>query len=367
MAVVTALCVGVTYAAMPVTEYRVDAQGTPVVMTVNGDPIHANEYAAYMVSSKMTYDSQLAQYAQFGLDISSMMNGEDMLDSIRSDTKSVLTQYHVIVQKFKENGLKLNGIDTSEMEAYKKSMQEQLGGKEAYLEALGQQGLTDQMYHNSLLVSLYAQALNNYYFGDHGVLVPPEDELSAYYNENYYQAKHVLIKTQDENGTELSGDALAEKKALADEIYQRAKDGEDFDGLVQQYSEDFGMAAQGYIFKEGDMVDEFYNATKATEENGISEPVKSDYGFHIIQRLPLDQESQANYKLDMVAAISGEDFNTLMQKWVDEAKVETVDDEINKITLDNMVTTAIPGSDAQPEDGQDGNEPDAPADGAAAS
>ena len=46
----------------------------------------------------------------------------------------------------------------------------------------------------------------------------------------------------------------------------------------------------GYYFGAGEMVEEFENATKALEENGISEIVETSYGYHIIKRLPLDDE-----------------------------------------------------------------------------
>ncbi len=38
------------------------------------------------------------------------------------------------------------------------------------------------------------------------------------------------------------------------------------------------------------MVDEFYQGTKALEVGGVSDPIKSSYGWHIIQRLPLRDE-----------------------------------------------------------------------------
>ena len=46
----------------------------------------------------------------------------------------------------------------------------------------------------------------------------------------------------------------------------------------------------GYVFTEGEMVDEFYQGTKALEVGGVSDPIKSSYGWHIIQRLPLRDE-----------------------------------------------------------------------------
>ena len=81
--------------------------------------------------------------------------------------------------------------------------------------------------------------------------------------------------------------AYANIQAKADEIYQKAiAEGADFDALVAEFNEDTGMPAAGYAVREGYsfFVASFVDAAMALEKVGdVSEPVKSDYGFHIIQ------------------------------------------------------------------------------------
>ncbi|MCL2840199.1 MAG: peptidylprolyl isomerase [Defluviitaleaceae bacterium] len=73
----------------------------------------------------------------------------------------------------------------------------------------------------------------------------------------------------------------------AEELLQRALDGEDFNMLVAEYGQDPGMigSPEGYTFVEGAMVPEFYEATRALEMGGISGLVRSDFGYHIIMRV----------------------------------------------------------------------------------
>lgn len=347
--VVTALCVGVTAAAYPVPSYKQNAQGTQVVMTVNGDNVFANEYATYMISSKMNFESSLSS---FGLDPSTMWDDPEFLNSLRTSTESSIKQYHVVLQKFHENGLKLTRADAREIREYKENLIKQFGGREAFEAALNSQGLSEEMYDNSLVISSCARALNDYYFGEHGVLVPSDEEMSKYYNENYLQAKHVLISTQG-----LEGEELAAKKKLAEEALKKAQDGEDFDALIKEYGEDPGMSGSpdGYIFKEGDMVDPFYQGAKALGEDEISGLVESDFGYHIIKRMPLDPEQMSTYRDQMIGAVSGQDFNSLVQEWMDAAEVTTVDAELDKITLDNLYEMANPDApkdDAAADDNQ---------------
>ncbi len=339
MAVVSALCVGAVVVADPIPTYRFDDGGTPVVMTVNGEQVHANEYASYFLSAKNGYENQMAQ---FGANTESLWKDESMVDSLRASAKDMVTQYRVVLQQFQKDGLKLNRADVNEMRDYKRSIVDQLGGEEAFQSALAQQDMTEQMYDNSLIISAYAKALNNDYFGPNGKLTPSDEEMTKYFNDNYIQAKHILIQTTGADGKALTDAEKAQKKALAEEIAKKAAAGEDFDALIKQYNEDPGMdsSPDGYIFTQGEMVDEFYNGAKALKENEVSGIVESQFGYHIIKRLPLDASKMDSYREAILKGASGKDFSTLLQEWSTAAKVETVDAEMNKITVDNAAETA---------------------------
>ena len=112
------------------------------------------------------------------------------------------------------------------------------------------------------------------------------------YNESYVCAKHVLIPTVNlETGEALNNNQLLAAKATADAVYKKAKNGEDFDELIEKYSSDEGSVyyPEGYVFTYGEMVPEFEKTAFNLSENEISKPVKTSYGYHIILRLPLPE------------------------------------------------------------------------------
>jgi len=93
------------------------------------------------------------------------------------------------------------------------------------------------------------------------------------------EVRHILIKP-----TEVLDEEAA--MALASSLRQRALDGEDFSELAKEYSDDIGSAQEGGELgwtSPGQMVPEFEAAMATTEVGEISEPVKSQFGWHILE------------------------------------------------------------------------------------
>ncbi len=85
-----------------------------------------------------------------------------------------------------------------------------------------------------------------------------------------------------------SESALSKAKQKADSLYQLLRDGEDFSLLAQKYSQDPGSRANGGdlgFTEKGQFVPPFEEAAYKLKVNEISNPVLSDFGYHIIQLL----------------------------------------------------------------------------------
>jgi peptidyl-prolyl cis-trans isomerase D len=111
-------------------------------------------------------------------------------------------------------------------------------------------------------------------------------EIERYYNQNLFryetpeqvQASHILFKV-----TPGSDEEAVRKKA--ESVLARAKAGEDFAKLAREYSEDTSAAAGGDLgtFGRGQMVPEFEQAAFSLPVGGISDLVRTTYGYHIIK------------------------------------------------------------------------------------
>lgn len=365
MVAMTAVVLGATIGGVSsmMIHYKPLNEGAETVLTVNGDAVTADEYSGYMLYNMQYYASM---YAQMGL--TDLWSNADMAKSLGASMPEAAEQQaiyaRVVMQKFNELGLKLSYNEQKEMASVRRNSIANTT-KDAYLNQIAQFGFSDQTYQNFMYISQCYQALNDYYFGENGVNTPSDEDIQKYYEDNYITAKHILITTVDPaSGETKRTDEEAKKEAQS--ILDRINAGEDFDTLMNQYSEDTGLSnnPNGYTFTEGQMVTEFYDGAKALAEDEVSELVKSSYGYHIIKRVKLDDSQLDNFKSDIISAISGS-MDELLQQWMDEAQVDTTD-LYSTITYENVydylpqdVQTLVtrPGeasepSDAQPSDAQ---------------
>lgn len=99
-------------------------------------------------------------------------------------------------------------------------------------------------------------------------------EIEKEIRSTYITAKHILV----------------EDESLAKDIIKKIEKGEDFDSLMKEHNIDPGATSQGYTFTKGEMVEPFETAAFALSENTYTKtPVATDYGYHIIYRLPFDE------------------------------------------------------------------------------
>jgi peptidyl-prolyl cis-trans isomerase C len=81
---------------------------------------------------------------------------------------------------------------------------------------------------------------------------------------------------------------LVKKQSEALLILERLKKGESFDKLAKELSIDRGSGKRGGdlgFFGRGAMVKPFEVASFNLEKDQISEPVKTEFGYHIIKRI----------------------------------------------------------------------------------
>ncbi|MFN7130966.1 MAG: peptidylprolyl isomerase, partial [Myxococcales bacterium] len=94
-------------------------------------------------------------------------------------------------------------------------------------------------------------------------------------------ARHIVIQVP--KGATAAQEEEARKRALA--LAERARSGEDFIELAKNFSEGPSKDDGGDVgfFKKGDMVASFEQAAFALQVGGVSDPVRTPFGWHVIK------------------------------------------------------------------------------------
>ncbi|WP_282935572.1 peptidylprolyl isomerase [Paenibacillus sp. RC67] len=168
------------------------------------------------------------------------------------------------------------------------SAEEQIDEAQAFLDAhaaeMNKQGITQNDMRDFVQNIVAAQT----WFestADETTIKADYDKKVSSNDENVITAsvRHILIMKEDDKGQARSKDAIDKK---VKEVQDKLKNGEDFAVLAKQYSEDPGSSNNGGLYTDTPVVkwtDAFKKATISLELNKISEPVETEYGYHIIR------------------------------------------------------------------------------------
>ncbi|AQX55127.1 peptidylprolyl isomerase [Priestia flexa] len=186
------------------------------------------------------------------------------------------------------------------------------GGEDTFNQALEANGIKESEVKKDLETNLKAKKLVE------DTIDISEDEMKSYFDENkdsfdqpeQVKASHILVKDEK----------------TANEVKKKLSDGEKFAELAKEYSTDTASKEDGgdlgYFSKE-DMVQEFSDAAFDLNVNEISEPVKTEYGYHVIKVIDKKAAQDANYensKEEIKQLLLENKFQSEYPTWLEETK-----------------------------------------------
>lgn len=143
-----------------------------------------------------------------------------------------------------------------------------------------------------------------------------DKQIQKYYDENVYgdiSCKHILITPAVTDNMSDEDKTKADKEALqkAKDIIKKLKNGESFDDLAKEYSDDTSNKDKGGdlgYFNTGDMLEEFEKAAFALKKGKYTTtPVKTKYGYHIILKTDeKEKPSLEDKKEEIIKTLSSE-------------------------------------------------------------
>lgn len=280
------------------------------VAVVDGEEIAKSDYDGLIAQAKKSYTNQKREFPKAG---------SQEFQTLKNQAVQFLVQREQFEQEAADMDVE---VTEKQVDERLEQIQKQYfgGDKKKYEAQLKEQGLSDAQVRNDIRAQIVSEKIFEQV--TRGVKVT-DAEVEKYYADNKAQysqpesreVRHILVKT----------------KAKADDLYAQLQAGGDFAALAKQHSEDTGSKANGgkLTISKGQTVAPFDQTAFLLKKNEISKPVKTEFGFHIIQPLSDTKPAKVTPLKDVKDSIKQQleqtKKNEAMTKWVDELKKEYED------------------------------------------
>jgi parvulin-like peptidyl-prolyl isomerase len=287
-----------------------DTVPADAVAVVAGEPIAKAEFDALMRRAEAGAKAQGRKFPAAG---------SPEYAQLKRQALEILTQRAEYEQEAEELGIEVSDADVEKrLEQLKK--QYFAGNEKRYKAQLKESGLVEDDLREDIRSQLIAEKIYNKVTED--VKVTDKD-IQKYY------ASHKEQYTQPET-REIRHILVGEKqKPLADQLYDQLKaDPKLFPSLAKKHSKDPGSKNQGgkLTIVRGQTVAPFDQTAFLMRVGQISRPVKTQYGYHVIQAIGEIKPSKTTPLKDVKNAIRQQLLQTKkndrMNKWVQETKKE---------------------------------------------
>jgi foldase protein PrsA len=245
--------------------------------------------------------------------------GTTQYEQMKQQLVKILAQKAAYQKKADDLGIKVT--DKEVQAQLKQIIQQNAQGKKAVFEKqIAKSGLTMKDAEEIIRFNIVEQKLKAKIVADVKVT---DADTKAYFNahKDQYATKeqrsvaHILVKT----------------KALADKIETQLKGGADFAKLAKKYSTDTQSAQAGGALTDvkGSFVPQFEAVAFKLKTGQISEPTKSQFGYHIIKALgPIQPAKPANYeqvKAQVKSTLESQKQPAAISTWVKDVQKKCID------------------------------------------
>jgi peptidyl-prolyl cis-trans isomerase C len=284
------------------------------VAVVDGTEIPRKELDELVDRARKTYEAQDQDFPKVGT--------PEYLN-VQSQYVKFLVQLEEFEQEAEELDIEITEKDIDQEE--RDFIESRFKGKRADFEkALEEQGFTVKAFRETIRTSVLSQKLFDAVTKDVEVT---DAEILGYYQQNQASygtpesrdVRHILVS--EKKGTEVD---YAASKTEADRLYAELQDGADFAALAKAESDDQGSAVNGgkLTISRGQTVPEFDKLSFELKPGEISKPIKTQFGYHIIEALspvkkatttPLDK-----VRASIKATLLQEKKTDVMTEWVQD-------------------------------------------------
>jgi foldase protein PrsA len=285
------------------------------VCSVDGTAIRTAEFDRMFSNAEQQYADNGREFPE---------KGSDEFDSLRSDLVEYLVQQKLILNQADKFGIKATRTEINKgVEDLKEQVAQ--GDEEKFTEEMERVNYTIELVERDVefdIISrkLYERIVKDITISDADARKYFKDNSEQFTKQESREIAHILVQTKGE----------------ADEIYAEVRDGDEdrFAELAKEKtldpsSKDTGGVLPGGSVQRGQTVPEFDKTAFELKTGEVSQPVKTDYGWHVIAaRGDVEPESKQDFdevKDDIKQQMKGEQEGERYTEYNTDVRKDAVD------------------------------------------
>ncbi|GAF64556.1 hypothetical protein BTS2_1449 [Bacillus sp. TS-2] len=188
------------------------------------------------------------------------------------------------------------------------------GGEEAFEEMLALNGVLMEDIENDITQYLLSRKMiePSIEITDEDIQAHFDSNKEQYNQQEQVEASHILVGSEEE----------------AEEVIEKLNDGEAFSELAAEYSTDESNKDNGGelgFFGRGEMVEAFDAAVFEMDIDEISDPIETDFGFHVVQvtdKLEAEEAVLEDHKEEVESTLLDQKIQAQYNSWLSSVKEE---------------------------------------------
>ena len=306
---------------------RGEQTGPAYAAKINGSEVSIEAADAAMSN---LFNQYAAYYQSIGQDVNQLLRGAKgqlFRLGLQADGMRAVVQQALYDQAADERRIRANRteVDASFAEQYNNVLVSNNIDEETLATYLANQGSSLAAYQASLRSSIET-SLRNAALREAiiGAVLPTDDDLMLHYETN--------IARYDIAEQVLASHILVPSESQAQDLHAQLLEGADFAEVAREHSEDSSNSDSGGNlgwFGRGQMVGAFEDAAFALDVGALSEPVQTQFGWHIIYladrqdaRTPALDEIKDQVREDYITEESNNRFNEWYDGFYADSEVE---------------------------------------------
>ena len=285
-----------------------DSTKSDVAVVINGEEISREEFMVYLDESQNYFETNGGEdiwETDFG-------DGQTAEDAAKERALNSLKTIKITAERAASLGISLTDEEREQAKTEANTRYESYTEKEREAIGITEDQLVDIMEENILYTKVYSELTKNYEMS--------QSDFDAFYKANqdaYRRIARIVSLTT----------ILVDDRETAEEVRQRARDGEDFDALFQKYETDpqeleNGGKIEGYV----GTIEDMFHITFDLNVGDISDVIEAPEGYYVFKVDAMEEGSEeeilAYAQAYYTAAMKEQIFNQEYEKWQESAVVE---------------------------------------------